>query len=493
MRIGYSTIVNGKLRTPDLGSPQINVSGATLARMGWINNRGRGLLAPEQYEARVCYFFVRRQGASGPLTSADPLYKKFRSGTLLVFKMNPSSVTMERGVRVGVQQGLRGYVVTEGGSAEPRITLEGHFGEMLKQPKMPDEFSGRTAVPATKKLDGQQFWHALYEITEDYLAVNQEQALAGDALLELVWTDPIHGNDRAPYGFRWVVTPASLPSLRHTAAQQAIHPYRLELIGVRDDTVKPSASRAYAIPVSRLETAILQPTRIATTIQPDQGASTKTVVRTGTSGDSGTGAAKGAGTGTAALRGAQANALAQGVLGADVAQPKPTGFDFRFGYYAEGRLLQELSKLNYSSAEHAPASKEDYLAGARTLLHGVQDDPIWHTEEAKAAQSRAINNAQSNGNLGKFTLLSIPSLSAAQMIGINPGDSGAPYRWESALIPLLALVKRRLAAGLTPWGASRNYKSSSTTKAIPISMPPAPYKPLTGNPISPTVPGVPYR
>lgn len=190
---------------------------------------------------RLCYLYIREQGKKAPLDS----------DAFLVFNINPKSITIEQGVRVGVQHGRNAYTVTEGGLAEPRFKLEGSFGWILSRGIKPADLGGEAKAPLR---DGWQMWHAMGELIKRYLDTNQERLAAGLPLHELMWVDPLHGSTGKP-DLKWVVTPAAMPSLVHEYERQALHPYKLELIGIRDeyaddaDAIKPPVLSKYTAPV----------------------------------------------------------------------------------------------------------------------------------------------------------------------------------------------------------------------------------------------------
>ena len=216
----------------------MTTSQGTAKRFGWqpsedvaiLDRNGKKIGKRAGYDSeptRLCYLYMREVGKSEVID--DDSY--------LVFKLNPQSMARVQGIKVGVQHGRNGYVVTEGGHQEPRFVLEGHFGWVLKRPDA--SFTDLKAILGNRTVperDGMQGWNALFALVQRYVDANQRRMAAGKALIELVWADPING-DNGGVGWRWVVTPSTNIPLSRTVDRQSLFQYKLELIGIYDDIV----------------------------------------------------------------------------------------------------------------------------------------------------------------------------------------------------------------------------------------------------------------
>lgn len=200
------------------------ISKATQYRMG------KGLPNWDKFpRGRLCNLSIREQGAKAPVDN----------NAFIIFSINPKAINITQNARVSVQQGRNGYVISEAGLAEPRITIQGSFGHMLRRVPVPSDFysndnSNSALVSKEQYLDGQQTWFKLAELIKRYFNANQRRAQEGKKQLELVWFDPLHGADNTS-AFRWVVVPTAVPSFSREVDTQGVIPYRLELICHYDD------------------------------------------------------------------------------------------------------------------------------------------------------------------------------------------------------------------------------------------------------------------
>lgn len=348
--------------------PQPLVSRQTLRRFG-LGDRAQ----LSRDGARHCVLSVRRQGFAAPIDT----------GGFLVFKINPHAFDWEHPVRLGVQEGRYGVVLTEGGASAPRFTLEGNFGWVLKPVKTPAQFyekspsatrqPGGDPIPPAPARDGMQSWFALYGLVERYLDLNQRLAAEGKDLVELVWHDPLHGFDDSP-GLRWVVTPAALPSLKRRAENQGVMPYRMELIGVYDDVARKGGNRAAQ-------------RRYDLTPAPDPKAAR---VR------------EQAAAGGPAPASSPPAPPAPAAAAAEEEAEKPPApvvieveYDFRFGTYATTRV-KRLLETGGQVPGRRPITREAFERGVQLLLANTPERKLYLGRDAIAADREAIALYQKN-------------------------------------------------------------------------------------------------
>ena len=194
--------------------------------------------------------------------------KRMASGSIFVFTIPPQSLEWKRGINTASTPTRHGYVITQGASQEPHITLRGHFGWQLRKVEIArgifpiglrttrryDQqlndtwiplpyLDGRNTQPFIEQLikgtltlrgdaqylDGTQSWRALRDFFVYYQEENQKRISIGQNPLEMVYLDTLHN-------FRWVVVPKEHPSLTRTYQTQGLHPYDLTLMGVYDDS-----------------------------------------------------------------------------------------------------------------------------------------------------------------------------------------------------------------------------------------------------------------
>jgi hypothetical protein len=219
---------------PAVTRKSVLVSPKTLAELGAKSLGYKDGTVGVEYSRKprnLCYLYIREQIGVGANATDPKRSTPIDDTAYLVFNINPKSMSIEQGVRVGVQQGRNGYTVSEGGPMEPHFNFEGHFGQVFQSPAKP---GGLKIDGNPPKRDGFQAIERLRALVLRYLEDNQQRTLAGQPLLELVWCDPLHGG-KGQNSLRWVVTPASIPSLKHEAATTGVISYRMELIGVYDD------------------------------------------------------------------------------------------------------------------------------------------------------------------------------------------------------------------------------------------------------------------
>lgn len=238
MKIGYTGGLNGEKV----------VSDGTAKKLGWNQVAGRETPSfNKNGQTQLCYMYIREQNKT--------LFKIQSIPQWVIFRLNPQAMEYKRGLKNSVQYGMNGFVVHEGGYKELSITLEGNFGYVSKDSPLAlsAQFTKSTglqlgAVAAQLgRQDGWQAWRALYSLLDIYITENQRRILAGEKILELMWCDPLHSltevGDKGFGVLQWVVTPKDMPSLTHRVENQALLPYKLELIGVRDDQANNTVIR----------------------------------------------------------------------------------------------------------------------------------------------------------------------------------------------------------------------------------------------------------